>query len=58
MMSRVQRFVADAVAWRINRHYEKCALALLERAHLGASIGWISEIVEVRGRHALAVAHH
>jgi hypothetical protein len=50
--------VADVVAWRINRYAEKCALALLEQTHLGATPGWLSELVEQRGRHALTVAHH
>ena len=57
-IARAQRFVANVVAWQVNSSYEKAAMHLLEQTHLGASIGWISEIVEVRGRHALAVAHH
>lgn len=50
--------VADVVAWRINRYAEKCALALLEQTHLGASVEWLSDLIEERGRHALVVAHH
>lgn len=57
-VSKIQSFVADVVAWRLNRHAEKCALALLERTHFGASLDWVSELVEIRGRHALRVAHH
>jgi hypothetical protein len=61
-VSKIQGFVADVVAdvvaWRINRYAEKCALALLEQVHTGASVDWLSELVEIRGRHALVVAHH
>lgn len=62
LAAKIQGFVADVVAdvvaWRINRYAEKCALALLEQTHLGASVDWLSELVEIRGRHALVVAHH
>lgn len=56
--ARVQNFVAKVVAWQVNERYERTALALLEQVHTGASIEWVREIVEQRGRHALAVAHH
>lgn len=56
--SRVQRFVVNVVTWQVNRRYERAAMHLLEQAHLGASLGWLSDIVEERGRHALAVAVH
>ena len=58
LVSKIQNFVADVVAWRINRHMERVALNLLEQVHLGASLDWVSELVEIRGRHALTVAHH
>lgn len=61
-VTKIQSFVADVVAdvvaWRINRYAEKCALALLEQVHTGASLDWLTELVEQRGRHALVVAHH
>lgn len=57
-VTKIQSFVADVVAWRINRYAEKCALALLEQVHTGASLDWLTELVEQRGRHALLVPHH
>ncbi len=51
--TKIQGFVARVVAWQVNNRYEKIAMHLLEQAHVGATIGWASEIVEVRGRHAL-----
>jgi hypothetical protein len=56
--AKVQEFAVKVVTWQVNNRYEKAAMHLLEQTHLGASIGWLSEIVEVRGRHALVVAHH
>lgn len=56
--AKVQEFAVKVVTWHVNNQYEKAAMRLLEQTHLGASIEWLSEIVEVRGRHALAVAHH
>lgn len=53
VIAKVQRLVASVVAWQVNNRYEKIAMHLLEQAHVGATIGWASEIVEVRGRHAL-----
>jgi hypothetical protein len=59
MINHVQSFAADVVAWRINRYCEKYTLVrLLDQVHPGASVEWLSEIVEERGRHALVVAHH
>jgi hypothetical protein len=57
-VAKIQQFTARVVAWQVNSHYEKAAMRLLEQTHLGASIEWLSEIVEVRGRHSLVVAHH
>lgn len=54
----VQRVAARVVAWQINRHHEQWATRLLDQVHLGASLDWVSELVEIRGRHALRVAHH
>lgn len=56
--SRVQNFIAKIVAWQVNERYERAALRLLDQMHTGASLEWVLEIVEQRGRHALAVAHH
>lgn len=56
--ARVKNFVASVVAWQVNERYERAALQLLEQVHTGASIEWVREIVEQRGRHALVVAHH
>jgi hypothetical protein len=62
IVSRVKSFaldvVANVLAWQVNERYEKAALRLLEQVHTGASLEWVSELVETRGRHALAVAHH
>lgn len=58
LIARVQGLVARVVAWQVNERYEKCALELLERTHLGASLEWVGELVESRGRHALVIAHH
>jgi hypothetical protein len=58
LVTKAQNFVADVVAWRINRHMERVATKLLEQVHLGASLEWVAELVEIRGRHALVVAHH
>ena len=49
----VQRLAARVVAWQVNNRYEKIAMQLLEQAHIGATLDWASEIVEVRGRHAI-----
>lgn len=57
-VAKVQSVVADVVAWRINRHMERVAINLLEQVHLGASLEWVTELVEIRGRHALVVTHH
>jgi len=57
-VAKVQEFAVRAVAWHVNNQYEKCAMRLLEKAHVGATPGWLSELVEQRGRHALAVAMH
>ena len=58
-VARVQRLVSTVVAWQVNEWHEKCALRLLEQTHLGASLDWVNELVEIRGRHALrSVAHH
>jgi hypothetical protein len=58
IVNRVKSAVARVMAWQINERYEKAALRLLEQVHTGASLEWVSELVEVRGRHALVVAHH
>jgi hypothetical protein len=52
------KLVVRVVAWQINNRYEKCALRLLEEAHVGASIEGLSDLREERGRHALVVVHH
>jgi hypothetical protein len=62
-VARIQNTVADVVAsviaWRINHYCEKYTLVrLLDQVHFGASVEWLGEIVEERGRHALTVAHH
>ena len=57
-VTKFQRVIADVVAWRINRYMERVTLNVLEQVHTGASLEWIHELVEVRGRHALVVAHH
>lgn len=56
--ARVQNFVARIVAWQVNERYERAMIALLDQVHTGASLEWVHEIVEQRGRHALAAAHH
>lgn len=50
--------IAHVIAWRVNERYERAALRVLEQVHTGASLEWVHELVEVRGRHALVVAHH
>lgn len=57
-VAKIHNFVADVVAWRINGHMERVALNVLEQVHTGASLEWVRELVEQRGRHALVVAHH
>lgn len=57
-VAKVQSVVFRVVAWQVNNWHEKCALRLLEQVHTGASLDWVRELVEVRGRHALAVATH
>lgn len=57
--AQIQFFIACVIAWRISKYCEKHTLMrLLDQVHPGASVEWLSELVEVRGRHALVVAHH
>lgn len=57
-VAKIQEVAANVIAWQINRNHERWALRLLDQIHLGASVDWLGEIVEIRGRHALVVAHH
>lgn len=55
----LKKMVANVVAWRINNYCEKHTLTrLLDQVHTGASIEWLTDIREERGRHALVDAHH
>ena len=54
----VQSVVSRVVAWQVNERYERVALRLLEQAHTGASLSWLADLVEERGRHALVVVGH
>lgn len=52
-VAKIESVLARVVAWQVNNRYEKIAMHLLEQAHVGATVTWASELVEVRGRHAL-----
>lgn len=58
IVNRVRAVVVAVATWQINERYERAALRLLDQAHLGASIEWLNELYEERGRHALVVAGH
>jgi hypothetical protein len=55
----VANAVATLIARRIEAYCEKHTLMrMLNERHTGASVDWLGEILEVRGRHALVAAHH
>lgn len=59
LVNRVRSFTVAVATWQINERYERAALRLLDQVHTGASVEWVGELFEQRGRHALAtVAHH
>lgn len=58
LVAKIQSVVTRVVTWQINERYERAALKLLDQVHTGASIEWVSELFEQRGRHALAVVTH
>ena len=58
IVNRVRQFAVAVATWQINERYERAALRLLDQNHLGASIEWLSDLYEERGRHALVVVGH